>query len=108
MKAACASNGLLLALAAAVGPGVALDNGVGRLPVMGWTSWIISGQGDLWTGSPLNVTGSGLLTQGTPSRTPWTLSIYGKCCRKRARTSGGTFGSTARATASCALSHHPR
>ena len=66
MKAACASNGLLLALAAAVGPGVALDNGVGRLPVMGWTSWIISGQGDLWTGSPLNVTGSGLLTQGIP------------------------------------------
>ena len=40
----------------------------------------------------------------TPSMTPWTLSRWGKCHRKRFRISAGTFGSTARpAAAHCVI-----
>ena len=38
-----------------------LNNGVGLTPVMGWSSWMVDGQGDLWTGSPFNVTARALL-----------------------------------------------
>jgi alpha-galactosidase len=38
----------------------ALNNGVGQTPIMGWTSWIQTGQGDLWVGSPFNVTARAL------------------------------------------------
>ena len=83
----------LTTLAACAANTLALDNGVGRTPVMGWTSassphptlepdclsaplpcltdvgvclaqWITDGQGDLWVGSPFNVTARALKETG--------------------------------------------
>ena len=45
-------------------PAVALNNGVGQTPIMGWTSWITTGQGDLWQGSPFNVSARALKETG--------------------------------------------
>ena len=56
----CNINFLLLCAS----PAFALDNGVGQLPIMGWTSWITDGQGDLWIGSPFNVTARALKESG--------------------------------------------
>lgn len=50
-----------LALVLLLDKTLALDNGVGLTPVMGWSSWMVTGQGDLWTGSPFNVTARALL-----------------------------------------------
>jgi len=54
----------LAALLCVVRPGHSLDNGVGQLPIMGWTSWIQSGQGDLWVGSAFNVSAWALKQMG--------------------------------------------
>ena len=45
-------------------PAEALNNGVGQTPIMGWTSWITTGQGDLWQGSPFNVSARALKETG--------------------------------------------